>query len=307
MMQRYRAILHLIDPLVEAGHKLVIEVHCDGLNLAELRSHPTNIAYGTSKGIDYLRRNFGMHIENFEKVKFRANASRGDIELRLENYPHIKHNVRIPYNAHSMFFEDKEHVVGNPLSECIRKALYKEVPDSLLIVHPGGGRGFVSPVRKKIRKSKVIYNNIVFLNEVLKNVPAHIKTIKIKTHPFPYHKCTASSMIEHVQPHLIRDVEIVEENLIQHMAETEWLMNFSSTTGIWLTGSPKKIINVVDSALYGGEHFRESHADERGGSILCGDIEAAMANYKSPWTDKDRELWELDAVSNIMEKLNERI
>ena len=164
MLQRYRAILHLIDPTVEAGHRLVIEINGTGLSLAECRSHPTNVATSSKKGIEYLRRNFGLQVSHMDKVKFRTMASRGDVELRLEGYPHTKGNVRLPYNAHSMFVGNDEYVVGNTLSECIRKAPYKEVPDSLLIVHPGGGRGFVSPIRKKLKKALVVENNVRFLN-----------------------------------------------------------------------------------------------------------------------------------------------
>jgi len=305
MMQRYRAILHLIDPIIEAGHRLVIEVGGTGLNHAECRSHPTNVAFGSEKGIRYLCDNFGLEIKRIDEVKFRRKASQGDIELRLENYPHINKGIRIPYNAHSMYVGTKEFVVGNTLSECIRKAPYKEVPNTMLIVHPGGGRGFVSPIRKKLKKSIVIANNIELLNAVLKQVPQWIKTIKIKTHPFPYHKCTATSMTENVLPHLYREVEFVEDGLIQHMAEAEWLMNFSSTTGIWLKGSQKKIVNVVGMAKYPGKTHRESKASNRGG--VCKDIIMAMEGYRSPWTTEDWELWELDAVDNIMKVLNEHL
>ena len=252
MLQRYRAILHLADPIIEAGHELVICIHGGNFSHKECRDHPTSVARATKGGLKYLMECFGITVNNWDKIKFKTGKPKGDWDLRLEHHEPEDKTIRLPYNGYDMFVENERYTVGNPLCKMVAdfQKEYRELKDSVLIMHPGGGRGYISPVRKKLGKSKVDRNNVEFLNKVLGALPEDLSKITIKVHPFPYHHCTARALEKYVVPHLCREVFVYNGVTPFHLAINEYIINFSGTTAFWLRGSSKKLINITGMVKY---------------------------------------------------------
>ena len=54
MTQKYRAILHFIDPIVSAGHKLTICISAYKFKQAAARHKPTNVGKSSKDALKHL-------------------------------------------------------------------------------------------------------------------------------------------------------------------------------------------------------------------------------------------------------------
>ena len=184
-----------------------------------------------------------------------------------------------------------------------------EVPGTLLLIHPGGGRGFISPVHKPIPKKRIQRHNYKFLNKIISNLPEFIDRVIIKTHPFPYHQCTKTAIEKTVLQEL-RDlfknirIYVVEDDLISYICQSEWILNFGSSTAYWLKGSGKKWVNVTGMARYKYKKHREDMAEKRGGAVNINNLKEAMINYNRKDSKEEIEIYNMDAIQNVMRFIN---
>lgn len=297
MTQRYRAILHLIDPIIEAGHELTIVVSDARVDVHDFRDTPCDVSKSSKNTLLYLAKNFGIQVKHIDKVWFtRRKRPRCDLMLCYDQQD--KHSLGIPYNTYCCFWKGKELLVGNPMCEAIKNCDRQEEEGKCLIIHPGGGRGYVSPQRKELSKKKVVQENIRFLQTTLDALPQRVRRVAIKTHPFPYRRCSAAALNKYVVPSLrfCGDIEAVEDNLIGEIASSELILNWGGTSALWLVGSGKFWFNIKGMAWHKAK--REKLIDERGGGIELKELKNA-ARIGTSYT------FGLPAVANIMEKINE--
>ncbi len=303
MTQRYRAILHLIDPIIEAGHELTICVSNRSVDLECYRNTPCDVAASAPNTLKYLIKSFGITVNHFHKVKFtRKKRPAADLYLCYDDQNSDK-ALGIPYNTWSCFYRGKEWVVGNPMAEAIKNCEVAEVHGSVLIAHPGGGRGYISPQRKAMSKKRVTKENVQFLQKVLDNLPRETTSVRIKTHPLPYRRCTKTALEKFVVPHLEFDgpIEVVDSDLVGEISRAQLTVNFGGTTSIWLMGSAlKRWVNVLGMDKYSAS--REKLIPKRGGGIPIGRLECCGFEYRE---SNDTHRWALPATANIMEKINE--
>lgn len=312
LTQKYRSILHFIDPLIEAGHDLTITINNIKFSLQELKSHPHNVNSVRPSALKYMAENFGMEIKNWDKVKYTTNKKhKCDLKLDSGKRRVEGAHITLPHMKPVIVINKELYLTGNPLCEMIREREQhiEEVPGRVLLIHPGGGRGFVSPVKKKYSKDKVVRNNIQWLRRILDELPQGEREVVIKTHPFPYHKCTKISIEKSVLPvvqkkykHL--QLSVVENDLISEICKAEWVLLSGSSTAFWLIGSPKKWLNITGLARFGYSDHRDKKAGERGGGVDIRNVNSAMVNYKREITPREKMVYELPATDIIMEIIN---
>ena len=169
MLQRHRAVCHFVDPIIEAGYELFVEIQSKKFNLKKIQKNPCNAGVASKKSFVYLLNNFGIPCKNLSKINFigKKNKIKG-LNLLIDKRKTKKKFVSLPYTSFHCMDKKGTYLVGNRMCELLRhvQSNTKEESGSLLFVHPGGGRGYVSPVRKDISKSKIAKNNIKLLRKV---------------------------------------------------------------------------------------------------------------------------------------------
>ncbi len=297
MTQRYRAILHLVDPIIEAGHELTIVVSGNHVNLKMYRDYPCNVSASSKGTIKYLMDAFGVYPQHFDKVKFTTNKKiKADLYLCYDN--HNKNAVGIPYNTRFCHVDDKKILTGNPMEDMFTS---DHLEDSLLIIHPGGGRGYVSPQRRSLSKKKTIKNNVAFLQMVIDNLPDNISYITIKSHPFPYKACSENAIKKYVVPRLkfCGKIKVKSNDLIGLISYHEYIINFGGTTSLWLGKTDKKWVNIIGMDKFNAS--REKLIPSRGGGIR-------LENLKQHHWKRDEQFLDSgNAIENIMKVINGEI
>ena len=304
MMQKYRVIASLIGPILDAGHSL--RIHVKGVNFTpnKWRDNPPNVGQSSKRSILYIADNFGINVKRIDDVKFTRKKNynyKRDVLIHMSQQE--KNNFVLPYLVPCCRWKGKKYLTGDPLIELMAKT-QKEVnliPNSMLIIHPGGCRGFISPWGKPYPKKKTRKNNIEFMNSIAENIPHWIEHVAIKSHPVPFHQCTANAMRAYLP------YTIVENDLCKAIAQYEWIINIGSSTAFWLKGSGKKWLNIVGLAKFKYKFHRENMAKQRGGSTHYTKLTQAMENYDRKETQREKDIFNLPATENIMRIINERI
>lgn len=307
-MQRYRTIIHMVDEIIDNGHELFLCVSDKNVKIRSYRNTPCNISASAPNTIEYLEFNYGLKIKNKEKIKYtRKKKLDVDLYLAYANSAREKklpnNTICLPYTGWSCITPRGLIETGNPLCEEIKVSSYKEIRKSVLIMHPGGGRGHISP-SKSIRydKNKVVRNNIDFLQTVLDNI-GFAENVTIKPHPAPFTRCSKGALEEHVVPNLKFNggISVVADNLIKLIKEHEYILNFGGTTAFWLMGSQKKWANVTGLARF--DSNREALMDKRGGSVYYKEIK----NIQPRCIESEIKRFNLPAKANIMKVINEAL
>ena len=70
MHQKYRAIIPLIDPIIESGHTLYIEVKERRLNFEKLTHDHHDIPSSSPESIPYMSNQFGIKIKHLSNHIF---------------------------------------------------------------------------------------------------------------------------------------------------------------------------------------------------------------------------------------------
>jgi len=266
MMQRYRAIAHFIDPIIKNGYELWIEVQEDKnkFDIKRFLDRPMNASKASKGSVKHLIDNFNIPYKYFDKVNFTTLKNKIDgFYLTLDKKIYNKDFVALPYNDFYCRHGKDKYKVGNPMCNLFDKyqSEIDEEKGSLLLIHPGGGRGYVSPVREFLDEKKTRRNNMYFMESIFNNIPDCIKKITIKTHPVPYLCCHKRGIektlnIMNVSKYNFL-IHISDQNLMKNIASHEFILNIGSSTTIWLLGSEKKWINICGMAKYSYEKHRD--------------------------------------------------
>ena len=325
MMQRYRSILHFIDPLIDAGYDLNVEVQSKSFDKKAIHEAPMDASKASKDSCKYLCKNFGIYPNNFDKINFTTKKNVIDgLFLTTDGKKYNKPHILLPYNGFVCSDKRGDHKVGNPMCNLFDKyrKIVKEEEGTLLIIHPGGGRGYVSPVRNHIPGYQVTANNYAMLKNILKNIPNSIRKVYIKTHPVSYIGCDMKHMCNSVLPLLQQkfkgrfdSISIVKNDLMHHLVASEFILNIGSSTAIWLLGSDKKWINLLGMSQFEYKKHREcrertenwffwpQHVKIKGLSNLINNYNEIVNNNDK--TQKVREEYRLyhqmNAIDNCME------
>jgi len=284
--------------LIERGHKIYCVISDKNVKTEVFRKRPCDADRSCPTSVRYISNNFGLRVRHYQDIVFtRDKKTDSDIQLCYDD--HNKDAFGLPYNTPYCHWKGKTHLVGYPLAQLIRESLCVERPGTALIIHPGGGRGYISPQRKSTPKEEVTALSIRFFQEVLDNLPKGVKRVRIKTHPLPYHRCTKSAIEKFVVPELKtnRSIRVVEDDMITHLVESEYIINFGGTSSLWLIGSGKKWCNIVGMDWHNAR--REKLIPKRGGGIPLDQL----PNLKK--RDEDSTVYNLDTRKLIMGKMNE--
>lgn len=321
MMQRYRAIAHFIDLLVDKGYDLTIEVQSDKFDFKKMQEKPMNASKASKKSFKYLLKNFGITCKHLDKVYFilEKNKAKG-LFLSVDNKLYSENYVSLPYTSFYCRDKDGQYLTGNPMCNLLKEYQDKipEEKNTLLFIHPGGGRGYISPVRSHIPKKDVIKNHIKLLNKIIKQIPDTIKKITIKVHPVPYMYCGMKGINKYIIDKIYKvalcPIEVVQNNLMEQLARNEFIVNLGSSSTIWLLGSEKKWINILGMTKFPYVKHRDHR--ERAGSwldwpqnIKLNELKNLILNYNDiVGSDKKtveirkkyREWFGLNAMDNVL-------
>lgn len=325
LMQRFRAILHFVDPLLRNNHELMLTLGRSKFSPSKFYSAPWDIHAADKTAMDHLCRNFGLKVKGLNKVswiqeKYAACDLALSIDIRgVKNKRTQSKTINIPYMGFHCYTPKGPVIVGNPLCEAIRERqkVEKEKKGSVLIIHPGGGRDFLSPKRKAYPEKKIVANNVALMNDTI----SHLKgasEIVIKTHPAPYLSCDCSSMQARVLPKLSSScpLSIREDDLIGLICRNEFIINYGSSTSIWLLGSPKKWVNIIDQCKFNLKAKNRRDRIERAENwwewpqnIKLSGLRSAFEDYKRPddlpFYKKYQDLYCLDTTRKCMEIIEE--
>lgn len=259
-MQRYRSLLHILDSLVEKGHEVYVPQNGpDTYSADDWFEAPWDINVNGPGTFRHLCTNFGLQVKHLDEVRWLPagkEPQKPDAILGTDHIPFESElQVNLPYMGFSYSSMRDKIQVGNGMCDEIRKrqSMVAEKKGKLLIIYPGGGRTILSPLRRHIPREDVIENSIRLLNAVLQQIPRDtVSEIVIKTHPAPYLECNAESVQNTVLPHLLGwcPIGVTDKGLIGLICECEFILSFGSSTVIWLLGSEKKWLNVVECAKY---------------------------------------------------------
>lgn len=330
MMQRYRAISHFIDPLIEHGHKLTVEVATKNFRLDKLRQRPQDAFNGSKKSLKYIMDCLGIPCKHFDKVNFiEGDGVAKGLSLTVDQKPYKKGKVAwcgLPYTHFYCYPNGNKTLVGNPMSQLMREAISSETvePGTIMTIHPGGGRGYVSPSRKNIPDQDVINNNKKMFDEFLSLLPPNIKKVTIKTHPVPYKLCDKSSLDSYLIPYLSNrytDKEIVtsDTNLVKLCATNEFVTTFGGTTFLWLVGSKIKWLKVMGFPIYISDREKNKPWMEPwekwNQNIDKEQLNAALTDYESQVNEKNKDIsiqieeyeniHNMDCTARVVELINQ--
>jgi len=327
MMQRYRAITHFIDPLIQEGYNLTIEVQSDKFDFKKMQEMPMNASKASKKSVQYLMKNFGIKCKHIDKVHFvlEKNKAKG-LLLSVDDKTFSKDYMSLPYTSFYCNDNGVEQLTGNPMCSLLREYQndFREEKKTLLLIHPGGGRGYISPVRSHIPKKDVIKNHIKLLKRIVKQIPDSIKKITLKTHPVPYLFCGEKGINKHVIGEVQKvspcPIEVVQDGLMLQLARHEFIVNLGSSSTIWLLGSDKKWINLRGLAKFSYQKHRDhrertenwfdwpqhTKLDGLKSLILNYEDEVFLNKKNAEIREKYKKIYRLNAVESVMDLIRER-
>lgn len=323
LLQRYRAICHFIDPFISAGIKLSIAVHHDHSKVPVSYKRPWNTGNSSPETIKFIADNFGIETNQFSKVGFTTNKhQKRDFFITLDGVKPGSPFISIPYVDVYFYINKRKVLVGNPMCQALREAKGQEKPGTVLIIHPGGGRGFISPAKKGYDSNKVNENNVALLSDVCKLLPSSVRHITLKTHPVPYKHCDQASieaLLPRIQSVTGIPLSVQSNNLIELLREHEFIINFGSSTVLWLLGSNKKWLNIIDQARFPGYKYHRQQRErasswfEWAQNISLAQLTKAIDQYDKyivqpvsvqKIQDEYAELYNMNAVDNIMKEIH---
>lgn len=327
LTQRYRAILHLVDPILRMGNKLWLVSSKKAYSPARFYHNPWNVNAVDINAMRYLVRNFGLYVKGLKKIRWTQDKYES-CDLTIGNdtnginegksHPGL---INIPYMGFDCYTPKGRVTVGNPMCQAIRdrQAIVPEKRGMMLIVHPGGGRDFLSPKRKRYSRDLVIANNISLMTATLAQL-SQASEIVIKTHPAPFWTCDCESVKSEVLPHLPTGcpVSVRDDDLIGLICQSEFIVNYGSSTAIWLLGSPKKWVNIIDQSKFNLKAKNRRDRVERAENwwqwpqnVKLGELCSLLENYETvvdqslPFMQKYRDIYELDAIPKCIELIEE--
>lgn len=290
-------MLHLVDPLIEMGHEVKMVVSDKEVDFKGFRKRPCDAAASAPNTVAYIAAAIGLKVKHLDKVKY--TCSKNPVCDYYLGYDSSQSNAfGIPYVGSEVHWQGVCAYTGNPMEDLITDDCR---PNTVLILHPGGGRGYVSPIRKDYDKEKTSRNNIVFLQSIIDSLPKTISNVTIKTHPVPGVRCTKSSLEKFVVPYLTRPVTVKDLDLIRCINEHEYILNFGGTSALWVINSGKKWANVTGLVKYPDSKQREKFLDARGGGVP---IERLSDWFSRPAPEAKKKP---NAVPRILRKMHELI
>lgn len=327
LMQRFRSILHLVDSLMENGHDLCLTLGRQKYAPEKFYADPWKIHAADKNSMNYLVRNFGMKVKRIEKISWTKNKYAACDLLISNDTRGVNKNktpkglVTIPYMGFNCYTPKGKVVVGNPMCQEIRvrQASESEKKGKVLILHPGGGRDFLSPKRKKYPPQTVIDNNISLMNKTIAML-SEASEIVIKTHPAPYITCDKESVESKVLPHLSAScpVSVRDDDLIGLICQSEFIINYGSSTVIWLLGSPKKWANIIDQAKFNlklknrrDRIVRAENWWEWPQNVKLSELRSLLENYETkvnrslPFMQQYYDFYKLNAINKCVELIEE--
>lgn len=274
LTQRFRALLQILDTLVDRGHTVFIYGKPGKSGVRRRKStwdryEPSDFYYAPW-GVDnvspgslrYLRDNFGFEVRHLDKIEWIGWGQKDQVEvtpdiLLATDFYDIKvpNQVNLPHISFHSKTREGDILVGNSMCEAVYllQKQVREIKGKLLLIHPGGGRDVISPLRRHIPEAEVVGNNVTFFNRIFTQLPKGIKEVVIKAHPAPYLYCDRESLQNEVLPRVDRrhfDCRVVEGELLRHICESQFVVCISSSTATWLLGSDKQWVTVTDCAKY---------------------------------------------------------
>lgn len=303
MTQMYRAVAPLVDPLVEQGDDLVIQVSDRRVDFEKHTHDHHDIRLSSQESLPRMVKNFGLVVRHLNCVRY----TRKDIEAELYlnrvcsriNKTLPPHTIGIPFHGHECITPGGPLLTGNPLSEAVRKAPYDEIKGRVLILHIGGARGYVSKRGTKTKESVVAANNEMVMREILRGLE-FASGVVVKAHPCPYHGCTRGDMENQLAD---TGAEFVDDEMVKHVKQAEYVLGFGTSAWNLLSGSGKKLIDVLGASLF--DDNRERRFGKGSTPVDVGRLWSlpTMVGTKS-WYNK--ELFDMDAVENIMSIIKRR-
>lgn len=323
LMQRFRSILHLIDPLLNRGHEVCLSLGREKFRADKFYPRPWNIHAADANAMNHLVYNFGLKVEGLNKVSWTKDKY-APCDLVIKNDAKGGKNktpngvIAIPYIGFEGHTPRGRVTTGNFMCQDIRIRQQSETEKKgmVLIIHPGGGRDFLSPKRQKYAPASVIANNIQLMSKTISYLPDDVSEIIIKTHPAPYLTCDRESMVLHVLPSLKSDcpISVCDDDLIGLICKSEFIVNYGSSTSVWLLGSPKKWVNIVGQCQFNMKAKNRRDRVERAENwwdwtqnIPLEGLRLMLENYESrvdrssPLMKKYADLYNMDAVGKCVE------
>lgn len=264
LMQRYRAILHILDLLTSLKHEVIIQKRGEAKYKPQDHfKNPWDISCCSPGSLAYLANNFGIKVslDNvtwIEKNEYNSALKQADVVIQTD-YMHLadERYINIPHNDFKCktLVHGKDIVVGNGMCVDIRnrQEIVKEKQNTVLVIHPGGGRTILSPLREQVPQVFMIENQMQLFNNVLDQIPS-VFSVVVKTHPAPYIGCDIESIVKYVIPRLnvsrFKSFTVVADNLIDEICKAEYILTCGSSTTLWIMGSRKKWMNIIDCAKY---------------------------------------------------------
>lgn len=297
MCQTYRAIAPLVDPIIEEGHQLVVQVHTRSLDFERYTHDHHDIKHGSPQCLSRMGKNFGIVIKNLDQVTYtRKDHPSADLYL---NYVCSKiknalppQTLGIPFHKHVSLVPSGEVVTGNPLSEAFNNAPYEEIPGSVLVLHVGGARGYISKLGSKTKERVVRVNNTEIMGRILDGL-SFASRIVVKAHPVPYHGCTKKDMEEQFGDRAI----VVDDDMVRHVKESEYIIGFGTSAWTLLGGSGKKLIDLTGASGFG--HNREGRFGENSTGVRVDDLHL-LPTMNGLRSISGKGQFSLPAVENIM-------
>ena len=321
LMQRYRSILHFIDPFIDNGYKLVVQVHGKSFNFPKMMRRPWNAVPSSKASMLHISEAIGIPVKHIDSVKFKTDKKYlGDLALTIDDRVRGNKFMSLPFvGFHSVSHKNTE-LVGNPMCELLRnvQARTSERPGSLLLVHPGGGRGYISPARKQFPPDKVRENNKEFIKSIVSSLPSRINNITIKIHPIPYVGCGKSDIqdiVKELSPRI--SMVVTDKNLISALASHEFVLNFGSSTSVWLLGSTKKWLNITGCDKFKYKHHREKKQRAKHWkkwpqlcqldklAFMIDNYESYVKNHSLPVMQKFKEMFNLPTTEMVLNRLKQ--
>lgn len=317
LMQRYRSILHILDKLIEEGHSVCINRRGPiKYNPSVYYDAPWDISCCSEGTLSYLTKNFGLHVRHLDKVIWgNKHGKKYECPHKILCTDHMMienaRRMNIPYNHFFCRFTKDgriiDEVVGNGMCEALKKrqAQVNEKKGQVLIIHPGGGRTIISPLRKHISSKKVIKNQISLFNTLLEAIKVSDPSkVVIKTHPAPYKKCDKESVIEYIIPELNTpcEIEVSGKNLLDHICASEFVITMGSSTVVWLLGSRKKWVNIIDCSRYDHGSPKQRDRQARADSWMNWPQNTSINNLWQYFKDYESEVWPEFYKGNLFKK-----
>jgi hypothetical protein len=327
LVQRYRALLHILDALVDRGDTVSIDRRKKVFDISDHFHTPWDISCANVPAFEYFIKNLGFVVQHLHKIQWLEKGSGIVPEIVLAtDYMEFgfSNQVNLPYNDFYCRFPNGDKVlVGNGMCEAIRTAQENidEIPGKLLITHPGAGRTILSPLRGEFSKKEVVNNSRVWFKKIFSLLPKDLfSEIVIKTHPAPYIGGNYKAFVNQVLPDIEAPckLRVVKQNLIKQVCESEYILTFGSSTTIWLLGSSKKWVNTIDCSNYNLESDRRRDRIERAErwydwpqNVSMKDIAETFCNYEKLVQEADQELLQkyrdihnMNTTKNILEVLD---